>query len=75
MAQRYVYLSTHRPVDIGTHPKGGLVQFKNFDCRKDCGGTMAWGWLAYNRELNQTEQKIYELKFMGIKELSDNADT
>lgn len=62
MTKQYVYLSIQRPISIGTYPQHGMVRFKNFDCRKEAeNGMKAWGYLIYNRELNQTELRNYEL--------------
>lgn len=59
----YKYYSLQRPVSIGTYPKQGMIEFKNYDermyvpeiCRK------AWGELWYERRLENDEAWSYDL--------------
>lgn len=61
--KRFVYYSVLRPVGIGTYPKGGLVEFGNYDTRifVPAIGRMAWGWLEYDRQLTDKEKSQYDL--------------
>lgn len=63
-AQKYKwskYYALMRPVGIGTYPKNGMMDFINYDSRRDVGGRMAWAELYYNRELTAKEMADYEL--------------
>lgn len=59
----YKYYSLRRPVGLGTCPKGGMVEFRNYDTRKYVGeiGLYAWADISYNRPLMQYEVDAYEL--------------
>ena len=59
----HIYFSIMRPVSIGTYPKDGMQEFKNFRKRKYCPeiGQEAWGVLKYDRELTPEECENYEL--------------
>lgn len=63
-AQKYhwhKYYSTMRPVSIGTHPKNGMMDFINYDTRKEVNGCMVWAEVYYNRELTQKELEDFEM--------------
>jgi len=62
----YYYLSTQRPISIGTFPKvrGEPIDFVNFDKRKLFFGKMAWGYLIYDYALTSKEMNDYELSAM-----------
>lgn len=68
--QEYVYYSLRRPVDIGNHPRDGLVTFENFDRRMfvENIGREAWGKLTYSRELSEQEVSNYEFAREGERE-------
>lgn len=59
------YYSLMRPVGIGTAPKAGMMDFINYDDRKEIrtnsGLVRAWAEIYYNRELTEQEIKNYEL--------------
>ena len=56
------YFSVHRPVGIGTYPKDRMVEFENFDHRREVrDGICAWGIIYYDRELTEKEMHDYEL--------------
>ena len=59
----YIYYSTQRPVSLGTYPKKGMREIVNFDERKFCEeiGREAWGFLRYDRRLDDKEASDYEL--------------
>lgn len=59
----YRYYSIYRPVDIGTYPKGGVVNIVNFDSRShvESINRSAWGYIEYDRELTQDEISSFEL--------------
>ena len=61
--KRHIYYSILRPVGIGTYPKGGLVEFGNYDTRifVPAISRMAWGWLEYDRQLTDKEKSQYDL--------------
>ena len=57
------YYSTQRPVSIGTYPRGGVEEIRNFDRREYVEeiGREAWGFILYDRELSEKECNDYEL--------------
>lgn len=57
------YYSTMRPVGPGTFPKEGALEIHNYDSRTYVEeiSREAWGYIEYNRELNEKEQEDYEL--------------
>lgn len=55
------YLMLLRPVGIGTQPKTGMMDFINYDTRKEINGIMAWAEVYYNRELTDRELKDFEM--------------
>lgn len=55
------YYSIMRPVNIGTHPKNGMMDFINYDSRMEVNGRMVWAELYYNRELTQKELEEFEM--------------
>lgn len=57
----YKYYSIMRPVSIGTHPKDGMMDFINYDIKKEINGHMVWAELYYNRELTQKEMEDFEI--------------
>lgn len=64
-AQKYhwnKYYSVMRSVSIGTHPKNGMMDFINYDCRTEVNGRMVWAELYYNRELTQNEMEEFEME-------------
>ena len=58
----YKYFSVLRPVSIGTFPKDGFADFKNYDKRRYVPEIdhNAWGYLLYNRELSEKEIRSYD---------------
>ena len=64
MILMFKYYSCLRPVSIGTYPKAGLVEFKNYDRRKFVDEIQweAWGELWYDRPL--TDAEVYGYDFM-----------
>ena len=58
----YRYYLIHRPVMIGTVPRG-MVGYKNFNhmISVDEIGRTAWGYVEYDRELTEKEISEYEL--------------
>lgn len=58
------YYSLLRPIGIGTHPKEGIIEFKNYDYRTYIPNIdhEAWGELWYGRELTEKEVNNYDLK-------------
>ena len=62
----YKYFFLFRPVSIGTFPKEGLVDFKNYDKRRYVPEIdhNAWGYLLYDRKL--TEKEIHSYDFMPM---------
>lgn len=70
---RYRYWSTQRPVGPGTFPKteGKPVAIENFDARMvvEGGRTQAWGYLEYEKPLDEKQVRDYELKpALGVKQ-------
>lgn len=65
----YKYYTLHRPVDIGTVPKG-FINFINYDSREPIRNTkiQAWGEVYYENRLSQKEIKDFELKEEPTKE-------
>ena len=59
----YYYFSVHRPVSLGTCPKG-FAWFENYDKRRHipCIGWDAWGVLEYRNMLTPRELDCYELE-------------
>lgn len=57
----FKYYSLLRPVGIGTHPKNGMIDFINFDSRKDMDGIRVWAILYYERELADKELEDFEM--------------
>ena len=55
------YYSVMRPVSIGTCPTQGMMDFINYDKRKEIDGHMAWAEVYYDRELSIEECDNYEL--------------
>lgn len=55
------YYSLLRPVSIGTHPKNGMIDFVNYDYRKDMDGIRVWAILYYERELTDKELEDFEM--------------
>lgn len=65
----YKYYTLHRPVDIGTVPKG-FINFINYDSREPIRNTkiQACGEVYYENRLSQKEIKDFELKEEPTKE-------
>lgn len=65
----FKYYALHRPVDIGTVPKG-FINFINYDSRESIRNTKikAWGEVYYENRLSQKEIKDFELKEEPTKE-------
>ena len=57
----FKYYSLLRPVGIGTHPTNGMIDFVNYNCRKDIEGFRVWAILFYERELTEKELENYEM--------------
>lgn len=60
------YYSEHRPVAPGTFPRpegNRVTEIVNYDERQFCPeiGKMAWGYLEYEKPLNNREIADYEL--------------
>ena len=63
----YLYFSALRPIGPGTFPKDGMIEFQNYDVRREkvaCGGP-AWGELIYDRKLTDKEAYSYDLVYGG----------
>lgn len=67
----YTYYALHRPIDIGTCPKQGMISFENYDKRTVIEeiDTMAWGNVTYDRPLTQREMDDYSLTCVPIIQL------
>lgn len=65
------YYSTHRPVGPGTfpRPKGNkVVELHNFDRREEVPGIgPAWGYLEYEKPLDDDVARRYELRPASLK--------
>lgn len=76
MKTYYRYESTERPVDIGTFPKEGMVEFYNYRDGKHPvrdkfkNQVRSYGYIIYDRELTDQEVKDYEFSFWGTMEYS-----
>lgn len=59
----YRYYSKMRPVAPGTFPRRGAVEIVNFDDKANVpeAGCTAWGYIVYNRKLDENEIENYEL--------------
>lgn len=60
----YKYLSTQRPVSIGTYPlmnDNRVVGIANFGKRISILGCKAWGWLEFEKRLPAELVKQYDL--------------
>jgi len=59
------YYLIMRPVSIGTTPKSGMMDFINYDDRREIqtnnGVIWAWAEIYYNRELTEKELHDYEI--------------
>jgi len=59
------YYSIMRPVDVGTAPKSGMMDFINYDNRTEIqtnnGVIQAWAEIYYDRELTEKEMRDYEI--------------
>lgn len=55
------YYSVMRPVNIGTCPKNGMMDFINYDTRTKVNGRMVWAEIYYSRELTQKEMEDFEM--------------
>lgn len=55
------YYTLLRPVNIGTQPAKGFMDFINYDDRTEVGEKMVWAELYYNRELSEKEMSDYDL--------------
>lgn len=56
--------STHRPVSIGTYPKGfGLIEIHNYDCRQrvDAIRREAFGYIDYAEDVPREALDAFEL--------------
>lgn len=67
------YYSILRPVGLGTYPREGAEQIRNYDCRQYVQeiGREAWGYIDYSRELTAQEMAAYELTATKGKEAID----
>lgn len=59
----FKYYSILRPVGIGTYPKDGMEEFKNYDKRTYIAsiGREAWGELLYSKRLDEKAMFSYDL--------------
>lgn len=57
----YRYYSINRPVDVGTQPQEGFMDYINFDMKIEILGKSVWAELYYNRPLTDEELNQYEL--------------
>lgn len=59
----FKYYSVLRPVGIGTYPKEGMQEFRNYEKRVPVPSIdrMAWGEIYYNRKLTGKEEFSYDL--------------
>ena len=55
------YYSCLCPVNIGTHPTNGMIDFINYDTRKEICGVKVWAALYYERELTDKELTDYNI--------------
>ena len=60
----YIYLSTQRPISLGSYPKQNLVQLENFDdiLMLPHADKQAYGYLEYSEPLSAKELAEYELQ-------------
>lgn len=60
----YFYLSTQRPISLGSYPKQNLVQLENFDdiLMLPHADKRAYGYLEYSEPLSAKELAEYELQ-------------
>lgn len=60
----YIYLSTQRPISLGSYPKQNLVQLENFDdiLMLPHADKRAYGYLEYSEPLSAKELAEYELQ-------------
>lgn len=50
-----------RPVSIGTQPKAGMMDYINYDEKREADNHMVWAEIYYNRELTEKEMAEYEI--------------
>lgn len=55
------YYMALRPVSIGAQPKNGMMDFINYDSRKEINGQFVWAEVYYNRTLTEAEVEQYEM--------------
>lgn len=67
------YYSILRPVSIGTYPRSGVMEIKNFNRREYVPeiGREAWGYIDYSRKLTEKEAASYELVATGTEKPID----
>lgn len=68
VANKYGWIKYYlllRPVSIGTAPKAGMMDFINYDNRREIrasdGVIWAWAEVYYDRELTQKEMEDFEM--------------
>ena len=63
------YYSVMRPVSLGTFPHEGVLEIKNFDKREFIQeiNHAAWGYIEYDRVLDESECMLYELMSADVK--------
>lgn len=60
----FKYLSTLRPVSIGTYPipkDNRIVEIKNFGTRISLIGVRCWDWIEYEKRLSSELAQKYDL--------------
>lgn len=55
------YYMLERPVNIGTQPQKGFMDFLNYDNKKNVNGVFAWAEVYYDRLLDEKELIEYEM--------------
>lgn len=76
--KQYLYFLTERPVDFGTTPNGGFIDFENYRTRRPVSVynqdtkqyicCKAWAYIYYKRKLTQDEINNYELVYGGCED-------
>lgn len=55
------YYMLERPVSISTQPKAGMMDYINYDEKREADNHMVWAEIYYNRELTEKEMTEYEI--------------
>ena len=55
------YYMVLRPVGIGTQPGAGMMDFINYDDRREMEGRMVWAEIYYDRYLTEKELEDYDM--------------